>query len=111
MSLSARTDHITQAEIRVMTIECKKIGGVNLAQSVCDRGVPGEVVEGTVDAIARGYNSYTGYDGLPEMRQAIAGKLRRFNGIEVDRETKVAVSAGSTGAFHCACLALLNPRR
>jgi aminotransferase len=109
LSLSDRTDHITQAEIRVMTIECERIGGVNLAQGVCDLGVPREVVEGTVDAISRGYNSYTRYDGLVELRQAIAGKLRTFNDIEADPETEITVSAGSTGSFYCACLALLNP--
>jgi aminotransferase len=109
LSLSARTDCITQAEIRTMTIECEKVGGVNLAQGVCDLGVPKAVVDGTIEAIGRGYNSYTRYDGLPELRQAIAGKLLRFNGIEADPETEVTVSAGSTGAFYCACLALLNP--
>jgi aminotransferase len=107
--LSERTDHITQAEIRVMTLECEKVRGVNLAQGVCDLGVPREVVDGTADAIARGYNSYTRYDGLPELRQAIAGKLRRFNGIEADPATEITVSAGSTGSLYCACLALLNP--
>ena len=109
LSLSDRTDHISQAEFRVMTIESEKVGGVNLAQGVCDLGVPREVVDGTVDAIARGYNSYTRYDGLPELRQAIAGKLRRFNGIEADPETEITVSAGATGSLYCACLALLNP--
>jgi aminotransferase len=109
LSLSERTDHITQAEIRVMTLECEKVRGVNLAQGVCDLGVPREVVDGTADAIARGYNSYTRYDGLPELRQAIAGKLRRFNGIEADPATEITVSAGSTGSLYCACLALLNP--
>ncbi len=109
LSLSERTEHITQAEIRVMTIECERVGGVNLAQGVCDLGVPREVVDGTIEAIARGYNSYTRYDGLAELRRAIAGKLRRFNGIEADPETEITVSAGSTGAFYCACLALLNP--
>jgi aminotransferase len=29
--------------------------------------------------------------------------------MKVDPETQVTVSAGSTGAFYCACLALLNP--
>lgn len=108
-TLSARADDITQAEIRVMTIECEKAGGINLAQGVCDLGVPREVVDGTVEAMARGFNSYTRYDGLAELRQAIAGKLRRFNGVEADPETEIVVSAGSTGSFYCACLALLNP--
>ncbi len=107
--LSARTEHITQAEIRVMTLECEKVGGVNLAQGVCDLGVPREVVDGTTAAIGAGYNSYTRYDGLVELRRALAGKLRRFNGIEADPDTEISVSAGSTGAFYCACLALLDP--
>lgn len=109
LALSDRTDHITQAEIRVMTIECDRVGGVNLAQGVCDLGVPPVVAEGAADAVARGYNSYTRYDGLPELRRAIAGKLSRFNGIDADPETEITVSAGSTGALYCACLALLNP--
>jgi aminotransferase len=107
--LSERTSHITQAEIRAMTIECERAGGINLAQGVCDLGVPREVVDGTVDAIARGYNSYTRYDGLPELRRAIAGKLRRFNGVDVDPDGEIIVSAGTTGALYCACLALLDP--
>jgi aminotransferase len=109
LTLSVRTDHITQAEIRVMTIECDRVGGVNLAQGVCDLGVPPEVEQGAIDGMRGGFNSYTRYDGLVELRQAIAGKLRHFNGIGADPETEITVSAGSTGAFYCACLALLNP--
>ena len=43
------------------------------------------------------------------LRQAIAKKLAQYNGIAADPETDVNVSAGATGSFHCACLALLNP--
>lgn len=109
LSLSHRTNFITQAEIRVMTIECERVKGINLAQGVCDLGVPPEVVAGAVDAMGRGYNSYTRYDGLAELRQAIAAKLRRFNGIEADPESEITVSAGTTGSLYAACLALLNP--
>jgi aminotransferase len=108
-TLSARADQITQAEIRVMTIECEKVGGINLAQGVCDLGVPREVVEGSVRAMRQGLNSYTRYDGLDELRRAIARKLRRVNGVGADPEAEITVSAGSTGAFYCACLALLDP--
>jgi aminotransferase len=57
----------------------------------------------------RGKNVYSRFDGLPELRQAIAKKLAQYNGIAADPETDVTVSAGATGSFHCACLALLNP--
>jgi aminotransferase len=57
----------------------------------------------------QGKNVYSRFDGLPELRQSIAKKLAQYNGITADPETDVTVSAGATGSFHCACLALLNP--
>lgn len=109
LSLSKRADGISQAEIRVMTIECEKVGGINLAQGVCDCGVPAPVARGAKRGMDDGFNSYTRYNGLAPLRRAIADKMRRYNGIEADPETEITVSAGSTGAFYCACLALLDP--
>jgi len=109
LTLSKRADGIVQAEIRVMTIECEKAGGINLAQGVCDVGVPLPVARSAQRAIDDGFNCYTRYDGLVELRKAIAHKMKTFNKIDVDPETEITVSAGSTGAFYCACLALLDP--
>ena len=109
LSLSRRADRIVQAEIRAMTIECERMGGINLAQGVCDTEVPLPVRRGAQEAVEEGINSYTRYDGLPQARQAIAKKMKEFNGIEADPETQITISGGSTGAFYCALLALLNP--
>jgi aminotransferase len=109
LSFSDRAAHIIQSEIRAMSIECEKINGINLAQGVCDTEVPLPVRQGAQRAMEEGINSYTRYDGLPELRQAIARKMKVYNGIAADPETQIVVSAGSTGAFYCACLALLNP--
>ena len=108
-SLSRRASLIVQSEIRVMSIECEKVGGVNLAQGVCDTEVPLPVRKGAHLAIDQGMNSYSRFDGLAELRMAIALKMRDYNRIAADPETQITVSAGSTGAFYCACLALLNP--
>lgn len=109
LSLSHRADSITQAEIRAMSIECDRVEGVNLAQGVCDTPPPPLVVEAAAKAMRDGVNIYTRYDGLAELREAIAYKVQRDANLKVDPETQVTVSAGSTGAFYCACLALLNP--
>jgi aminotransferase len=108
LSLSQRAARTVQSEIRVMTLECEKVKGVNLAQGVCDTEVPEEVQQGAKQAIAGGINSYTRAEGLTPIRQAIAEKMRRFNGIECDADTEVIVHSGSTGAFYTSCLALLN---
>jgi aminotransferase len=109
LAISQRADHIAQAEIRAMSIECEKVRGINLAQGVCDTGAPEPVVRGAENAMRAGINSYTRYDGLAELRRAIAAKMAAYNRIQADPETEVTVSAGSTGSFYCACLALLNP--
>jgi len=109
LSLSERSSRIEQAEIRAMSIECEKVGGINLAQGVCDTEVPQAVREEAHHGIENGTNSYTRFDGLGALREAIAQKLRTYNGITVEPETDIVVSAGSTGAFYCACLALLDP--
>jgi aminotransferase len=109
LSVSKRSSNIAQAEIRAMTLECEKMGGINLAQGVCDTEIPLPVRRGAQDAIDQGINSYTRFDGLSVLRSSIAHKLRDYNQIIADPETEITVSAGSTGAFYCACMALLNP--
>ena len=71
--------------------------------------MPSIVLEGAQRALAQGYNVYTRFDGLPELREAVARKLAHYNGIQADPERDITVSAGATGAFHCACAALLDP--
>ena len=109
MKLSARAGRIAQSEIRVMSIECDKVRGINLAQGVCDTPVPIEVRQAAENAIETGHNSYTRLDGVSPLREQIACKMRSFNKVECDAETDIVVTAGSTGAFYCAALALLNP--
>ena len=109
LSLSKRADTIVQAEIRVMSIECDKAGGINLSQGVCDTGVPAPVLKKAHEAMDSGVNSYTRYDGLAELRRAIASKMGEYNGIAADPETEIVVSSGATGAFYSACLSLLDP--
>lgn len=108
LSPSQRVARTVQSEIRVMSIECEKIKGINLAQGVCDTPVPEVVREGAQCAMERGVNTYTRAEGLPEIRHAVADKMRRVNGLQCDAETEVIIHAGSTGAFYASCLALLN---
>jgi aminotransferase len=100
---------LRQSEIRNMTIECTRVGGLNLSQGVCDTPVPEVVRRAAQAAIEDGCNTYTRFDGLPELRAAIAKKLRRFNGIEVSGDGDIVVTSGSSAAFYGACLAILDP--
>ncbi len=109
LGLSDIASHIVQSTIRTMSVECEKVGGVNLAQGVCDTEVPFVVRQAAENAIEAGYNQYTRADGIPELRRAIAKKLERQNGIEADPDSEILVTSGVTGGFDSACRALLNP--
>jgi aminotransferase len=109
LSPSRKASGIAQSEIRIMSVECEKVRGINLAQGICDTEVPEPVQRAAIEAIRSGQNSYTRLDGIAHLRRAIAQKMREYNSIDVDPERQIVVTAGSTGAFYSACLALLNP--
>jgi len=109
LGLSELAPRVVQSEIRAMSVECDRMGGVNLAQGVCDTEVPEVVAEGAIRAIRDGLNIYTRLDGIARLRKAIAAKVERTAGIVVDPEREVLVTSGATGAFHAAAMALLNP--
>jgi aminotransferase len=98
-----------QSEIRAMTTECDRIGGINLAQGVCDTPVPGAVETAAIAAILAGHNIYTRLDGIERLRKAIAQKQLRDYGMHYDPETEVLVACGATAGLHAAAMALLNP--
>ena len=100
---------LVQSEIRAMTLACTQVQGINLAQGVCDTGVPQTVLDAAKHAMDHGFNTYTRYDGLAELRQALAQRMGTFNHVTVNSEAEVTVSAGATGAFHCVCMGLLQP--
>lgn len=108
MRLSERSSQVEQSHIRSMTRACNAIGGINMAQGVCDLEVPREVIEGAKRAMDEGINIYTPTEGLPRLREAIAQKMKRFYDVSVAAD-QVLVSDGATGAFYTACLSLLNP--
>ena len=100
---------LAHSEIRAMTAACARVRGINMAQGVCDTPAPDTVIRAAQQAMDKGLNTYTRFDGLAELRQALAVKLAGYNHLIADPDTEITVSAGATGSFHCACLALLNP--
>lgn len=100
---------IFQSEIRSMSVECDRVGGINLAQGICDTDLPKSVADQAIEAIRTGQNIYTRLDGIASLRQAIAAKLLRHNKIKANPDSEILVTSGATGALYATSLALLNP--
>lgn len=109
LRLSDLAPHTVQSEIRAMSVACSAVGGINMAQGVCDTDPPHPVVEAAILAMQQGQNIYTRLDGIASLRQAIADKMASWNHLQVNADEEVLVTSGATGAFHAALMALLNP--
>ena len=109
---AARRRHLDQGNLlRSLTLVINKVpGGINLGQGVCDLDSPAPLVRGAIASIDGGDRQlYTPYAGLPELREAIAAKLRRHNGLVDYTAENVAVCSGSSGAFYAAGTTLFEP--
>ncbi|HEY0155921.1 MAG TPA: pyridoxal phosphate-dependent aminotransferase [Thermoanaerobaculia bacterium] len=107
--ISDRLRGLVQSDIRRMSRECERVGGINLGQGICDLPTIPELVEGATDAIASSKATYSKFEGIDPLREKIAAKCERFNGFRVDPATEVVVTVGSTGGFAAAAMATLNP--
>lgn len=109
LKTSQRSEGLKQSGIRSASVQCAAMKGVNLGQGICDIPVPTAIKKQAHWAIDTDKSIYSSYEGLSDLRVAIANKCQLYNGFSVDPSTEVMVTHGSTGAFVCAVLALFNP--
>jgi len=107
--ISQKIQGLAQSDIRRMTRECNRVGGINMGQGICDLPTPPLVRDGAIQAILDRKSIYSYSEGIPELRDAIATKLKRDNGIDADPGSEIVVTTGSAGSFTCAITGLLNP--
>jgi aminotransferase len=109
MRIAKRLSTLAQSDIRRMTRECDRVGGINLGQGICDLPTPELVREGAIAAIRQNKSTYSLAEGARELRDAIAKKLARDNALTADPATEICVTVGASGAYACAIHALLDP--
>ena len=73
-----------------------------------DLDTPAFIMEAAIAAMRAGQTHYTATQGIPALRQAIARKFRRDNGIEID-PAQVIVGNGAKQLIYEAFAATLNP--
>ena len=106
--ISDRLRGLVQSDIRRMSRECERVGGINLGQGICDLPTIPELVEGACEAIRGSKATYSKFEGIDLLRERIARKAERFNGMRIDPATELVVTVGSTGGFAAATMATLN---
>ncbi len=107
---SARANLFQESVIREMSRLAAQHKAVNLAQGLPDFPCPPELKEAVTRATLDNVNQYAITWGDKFLRQAIAEKAARFNGIKADPETDITVCCGATEAMVATMMALVDPQ-
>jgi L-glutamine---4-(methylsulfanyl)-2-oxobutanoate aminotransferase len=106
--VSPRVAFFPESVIREMTRLSDHHGAINLSQGFPDFPVPPAIKAAATKAIREDYNQYEVTWGSPELRDAIAEKARKFNGIRATGKDNVTVTCGATEAMVATMVALTD---
>ncbi|MEC8622245.1 MAG: aminotransferase class I/II-fold pyridoxal phosphate-dependent enzyme, partial [Pseudomonadota bacterium] len=81
---------------------------IGLGAGEPDFDTPDNIKEAAVEAIRRGETKYTPVPGTLALRNAIAGKLERENGLNYDPAKQITVGTGGKQIIFNAMMASLN---
>ena len=107
--MSKKLQYFTESVIREMTRLSEQQSAINLSQGMPDFDPPEELVNAAVKALKGGYNQYPITWGQKSLRDAIAHKVKDYNGIDADPDKNVTVTCGATEAVTASVLALTDP--
>jgi len=107
--ISKKAASFTESVIREMTREAMKYGAVNLGQGFPDFAAPEDIKQKAMEAIAADHNQYAITWGVKGFRDAIAAKTKWFLGLDVDPETELTVTCGSTEGMIAGMMACVDP--
>jgi len=107
--LSIKASQFTESVIREMTRLAIAHDAVNLSQGFPDFPAPAEIKEAAREAIAADINQYAITWGAKSLRNAIAQKVERQQGMVIDPEREITVCCGATEAMISTMMALINP--
>ena len=107
--LSARTAHFTDSVIRRMTRISNQYGAVNLSQGFPDFDPPQPILDRLAEVSHEDFHQYSITWGAQNFREALAAKQSRLMGRQIDPNSEVVTTCGSTEAMMAAMMTVANP--
>ena len=107
--LSLRTNDFTDSVIRRMTRISNKYNAVNLSQGFPDFDPPEDILKRLAEVSHEDFHQYSITWGAQNFREALAKKQTRFMGMDIDPDTEIVVTCGSTEAMMAAMMTVADP--
>ena len=108
-NLSNRSANFTDSVIRRMTRISNQYGAVNLSQGFPDFEPPREILDRLAQVTKEDFHQYSITWGAQNFREALAAKIQHFSGVDVDPNSELVVTCGSTEAMMAAMMSVTNP--
>ena len=106
---ASRLQVFTESVIRGMSRLATRHEAINLAQGFPDFDPPEPLLAALERATRGPFHQYAVTWGAPRFREALARKISRRTGLEVDPERHLVVTCGSTEAMMVAMMTACNP--
>ena len=107
--LSTRTAHFTDSVIRRMTRISNQYGAVNLSQGFPDFDPPQAILNRLAEVAHEDFHQYSITWGAQNFREALAEKQSRLMSREIDPNSEIVTTCGSTEAMMAAMMTVANP--
>lgn len=107
-ALSLKPSSTLAVTARALELKRQGVDVVSMAAGEPDFDTPDHVKQAAIEALKAGKTKYTPVQGIPELREVIAAKLARENGLSYKLD-QITVSTGGKQALFNAFLALLDP--
>jgi methionine aminotransferase len=109
MQVYSKLPNVGTTIFSVMSALANEHGAINLSQGFPNFESPQLLTDLVCDYLQKGYNQYAPMPGLPELREAIAGKINLMYDVNVDPGSEITITAGATQAIYCAIAAFVRP--
>jgi methionine transaminase len=93
----------------VMSRRALEEGALNIGQGFPDYPIDPRLAQSLVEGVAEGRNQYAPMEGVTELREQIAQKLKTSYAIAVDPEAEITVTCGGTEALFDSIQAVVGP--
>ena len=113
MNLSQRATHLVPSATlaignKARQMQADGIDVISFAQGEPDFDTPAHIKDAAIQAVRDGFTKYTATGGINELKDAVAEKLRRDNGLTYSRN-QILISCGGKHSLYNVFQALLDP--
>ena len=108
-SLTSRLPNVGTTIFTVMSALAAEKNAVNLGQGFPDFACDPLLVDAVTRAMQQGLNQYPPMAGVPQLREAVATKIKALYGHDYSAASDITITAGATQAILTTILAVVHP--